>query len=103
MCAVGYLCLLFGYYALITYIYIFSIWQIVLYVYIHQVDITYFPFDWQTCHLKFGSWSYDKAQLDLINKTSIVDVTNYITNGEWTLYEYHIERHEVRYLTFIES
>ncbi|KAK7492530.1 hypothetical protein BaRGS_00016196 [Batillaria attramentaria] len=62
-----------------------------------QVDITYFPFDWQTCILKFGSWSYDKAQVDLLNKTSVVDVTNYITNGEWTLHKYSIIRNEVVY------
>lgn len=62
-----------------------------------QVDITFFPFDWQTCKLKFGSWSYDKAQVDLINKTAIVDVSNYITNGEWTLHEYYIIRNEVVY------
>ncbi|XP_076443988.1 neuronal acetylcholine receptor subunit alpha-10-like [Babylonia areolata] len=62
-----------------------------------QVDITFFPFDWQTCSLKFGSWSYDKAQVDLLNKTSIVDVSIYITNGEWTLHEYRIIRNEVVY------
>ena len=26
-----------------------------------KVDITYFPFDDQTCGLKFGSWAYDKV------------------------------------------
>ncbi|KAL8587493.1 hypothetical protein ACOMHN_000899 [Nucella lapillus] len=62
-----------------------------------QVDITFFPFDWQTCILKFGSWSYDKAQVDLLNKTSIVDVSIYVTNGEWTLHEYNIVRNEVVY------
>ena len=62
---------------------------------VFQVDITFFPFDFQTCKLKFGSWSYDKAQVDLINKTSVVDVTNYVTNGEWTLHEYQIIRNEV--------
>lgn len=60
-----------------------------------QVDITYFPFDWQRCTLKFGSWSYDKAQVDLLNKTSVVEVTNYVTNGEWTLHKYDIIRNEV--------
>ncbi|XP_025078016.1 neuronal acetylcholine receptor subunit alpha-10-like isoform X2 [Pomacea canaliculata] len=62
-----------------------------------QVDITYFPFDWQRCTLKFGSWSYDKAQVDLLNKTSVVEVTNYVTNGEWTLHKYDIIRNEVVY------
>lgn len=29
------------------------------------IDITHFPFDVQTCHLKFGSWTYDGFKLDL--------------------------------------
>jgi len=30
-----------------------------------SIDITHFPFDIQTCHLKFGSWTYDGFKLDL--------------------------------------
>ena len=30
-----------------------------------KVDITFFPFDQQTCLLKFGSWTYDQAQVGL--------------------------------------
>jgi nicotinic acetylcholine receptor len=62
-----------------------------------KVDITYFPFDQQICKLKFGSWTYDKAQVDFVNKTRLVDVTSYITNGEWRLTKFHIVRHEVVY------
>ena len=29
------------------------------------IDIRHFPFDEQTCHLKFGSWTYDGTKLDL--------------------------------------
>jgi hypothetical protein len=28
-----------------------------------KVDITYFPFDQQSCLMKFGSWTYDQAQV----------------------------------------
>lgn len=28
-----------------------------------KVDVTYFPFDYQTCKLKFGSWTYDGYQV----------------------------------------
>ena len=28
-----------------------------------QIDITYFPFDDQTCKFKFGSWAYDGYQV----------------------------------------
>lgn len=27
-----------------------------------KVDITFFPFDQQSCLMKFGSWTYDQAQ-----------------------------------------
>jgi len=30
-----------------------------------QIDITNFPFDIQTCKLKFGSWTYDGFKLDI--------------------------------------
>ena len=28
-----------------------------------KVDITYFPFDDQVCHMKLGSWAYDGFQV----------------------------------------
>ena len=28
-----------------------------------KIDITYFPFDDQKCHMKFGSWTYDGFQV----------------------------------------
>ena len=61
------------------------------------VDITYFPFDEQVCSLKFGSWSYDQAQVDLVNKTAEVDLSNYVTNGEWLLTDTYIIRNEMVY------
>ena len=30
-----------------------------------QVDMTDYPFDVQSCSLRFGSWSYDTKRLDL--------------------------------------
>ncbi len=30
-----------------------------------QVDITFFPFDEQHCKMKFGSWTYDQAQVGI--------------------------------------
>ncbi|XP_052792028.1 neuronal acetylcholine receptor subunit alpha-10-like [Mya arenaria] len=62
-----------------------------------KVDITYFPFDHQVCKLKFGSWTYDKAQVDMVNKTGDVEVSAYVTNGEWMLSRYRIVRNEVVY------
>lgn len=30
------------------------------------VDVTYFPFDDQTCIMKLGSWTYDGFQVSLL-------------------------------------
>ncbi|XP_018016609.2 neuronal acetylcholine receptor subunit alpha-5-like [Hyalella azteca] len=61
------------------------------------VDVTYFPFDDQTCILKLGSWIYDGFQVDVTNRTADVDLTNYISNGEWELLEARIIRNVIYY------
>ena len=50
-----------------------------------KIDVTYFPFDKQNCPLKFGSWTYDGFQLDLINLKESGDLSKYISSGEWDL------------------
>ncbi|KOB78670.1 Nicotinic acetylcholine receptor subunit alpha 6 isoform 4 [Operophtera brumata] len=51
-----------------------------------KIDITWFPFDDQHCDMKFGSWTYDGNQLDLVLKDENGgDLSDFITNGEWFL------------------
>ena len=50
-----------------------------------RIDVTFFPFDEQRCGLKFGSWTYDGFQMDLVNLISSGDLTKYTTSGEWDL------------------
>ena len=33
-----------------------------------QIDVEWFPFDNQTCEMKFGSWTYGGLEVDLIHK-----------------------------------
>merc|ERR1711894_540488 len=40
-----------------------------------QMDVEYFPFDEQTCVMKFGSWTYDGFQVDLRHQEE--ECTNY--------------------------
>ncbi|XP_043241153.1 neuronal acetylcholine receptor subunit alpha-10-like [Amphibalanus amphitrite] len=61
------------------------------------VDVTYFPFDDQTCILKLGSWTYNGFQVDVTNRTQEVDLSNYVPNGEWELLEARINRNVVYY------
>ena len=52
-------------------------------------DLTLFPFDEQHCYLKFGSWSYDGNQLNLLIYNDGVDISNYIKHEEWELISYN--------------
>ncbi|VDN59065.1 unnamed protein product [Dracunculus medinensis] len=56
-----------------------------------KIDITWFPFDDQMCHLKFGSWTYSGNFIDLQistvdgNGSASMDTSYYVQNGEWNL------------------
>jgi len=62
------------------------------------IDVRYFPFgkfliktknrirffieiDEQNCTLKFASWTYDSARIDLTQKTNIGDLSNFMANS----------------------
>ena len=67
-----------------------------------EIDVSFFPFDEQRCQLKFGSWSYDGSQLDLINSSTSADITSYIHNGEWKLIGLPVERNVFYYGCCVE-
>ncbi|XP_015370105.1 PREDICTED: neuronal acetylcholine receptor subunit alpha-7-like [Diuraphis noxia] len=50
-----------------------------------KIDITWFPFDDQNCNMKFGSWTYNGFQIDLVLKSDGGDLSDFTTNGEWYL------------------
>ena len=50
-----------------------------------KIDITYFPFDDQNCTLKLGSWAYDGFQVDVLERDKPIDLTNFVSNGEWEM------------------
>ncbi|KAJ8954300.1 hypothetical protein NQ318_005884, partial [Aromia moschata] len=71
-----------------------------------EIDVRYFPFDQQTCFMKFGSWSYDGNQIDLkhINqkpgedKVEVgIDLREYYPSVEWDILGVPAERHEKYY------
>ena len=57
-----------------------------------KIDVTFFPFDDQICHVKFGSWTYSGLQVDLVNKSATTDLSNYMKSGEWDLKYVVVER-----------
>ncbi len=42
-----------------------------------QIDITWFPFDDQSCDLKFGTWTYDGFYINLSRIDSGVDISSF--------------------------
>ncbi|XP_021563908.1 neuronal acetylcholine receptor subunit alpha-2 [Carlito syrichta] len=50
-----------------------------------SIDVTFFPFDQQSCKMKFGSWTYDKAKIDLEQMERTVDLRGYWESGEWAI------------------
>ncbi|XP_059618999.1 acetylcholine receptor subunit alpha-like [Phlebotomus argentipes] len=71
-----------------------------------EIDVEYFPFDEQTCVMKFGSWTYDGFQVDLrhideSNGTNVVevgiDLTEFYTSVEWDILEVPAIRNEKFY------
>ncbi|KAK7506362.1 hypothetical protein BaRGS_00002474, partial [Batillaria attramentaria] len=51
-----------------------------------SIDIRHFPFDVQSCHLKFGSWTYNGNKLDLqFVYGPGFELTDYIPSNEWDI------------------
>jgi nicotinic acetylcholine receptor len=72
-----------------------------------EMDVEYFPFDEQTCVMKFGSWTYDGFQVDLRHideengrpEVEIgVDLTEFYMSVEWDILEVPAVRN-VKYYT----
>ncbi|KAI5087704.1 neuronal acetylcholine receptor subunit alpha-6 precursor, partial [Silurus meridionalis] len=61
------------------------------------MDITYFPFDYQNCSMKFGSWTYDKAKIDLVLIGSKVNVKDFWESGEWEIIDAPGYKHDIKY------
>ncbi|XP_059171418.1 neuronal acetylcholine receptor subunit beta-3-like [Physella acuta] len=57
-----------------------------------SVDVTYFPYDQQTCVIKFGSWVYDIEQVDIVIDSSLPDLEHYVMNSEYDLNNVSISR-----------
>ncbi|KAL3864260.1 hypothetical protein ACJMK2_005961 [Sinanodonta woodiana] len=56
-----------------------------------KVDITYFPFDIQTCSLKFTAWSYFKTEVQLTDGSVGVTLTQYEENSAWTVVSSYVD------------
>ncbi|OUC49499.1 putative acetylcholine receptor subunit alpha-type unc-38 [Trichinella nativa] len=85
-----------------------------------SINVEWFPFDEQTCHLKFGSWSYTEAQIDLQHMDEAIefvlelderddtwknitvvwngiDLSDYYPSVEWDILSIPAKRHGKHY------
>ncbi|XP_064630488.1 acetylcholine receptor subunit alpha-like 1 isoform X2 [Lineus longissimus] len=76
-----------------------------------NIDVEFFPFDEQSCSLKFGSWTYDGFQVDLkhmdqmyfnkyerlITFSNGTDLDNYIKSVEWDVLDVPARRSDRYY------
>ncbi|XP_055953188.1 acetylcholine receptor subunit alpha-like 1 [Argiope bruennichi] len=76
-----------------------------------QIDVQYFPFDRQSCLMKFGSWTYDGYHVDLkhlqeIANSSIVplgvDLSEFYLSVEWDIMAAPATRNEKYYSCCME-
>lgn len=49
------------------------------------VDTTDFPFDTQTCYIKFTPWGYQSYEIDFDPTTTYARTDNFVPNQEWDL------------------
>nr|XP_046229135.1 neuronal acetylcholine receptor subunit alpha-3 isoform X1 [Scatophagus argus] len=62
-----------------------------------KIDVTYFPFDYQNCTMKFGSWTYDKAKIDLVLIGSTINLKDFWETGEWVIIDAPGYKHDIKY------
>ncbi|XP_055905919.1 acetylcholine receptor subunit alpha-like 1 [Eupeodes corollae] len=71
-----------------------------------EIDVEYFPFDEQTCFMKFGSWTYDGYMVDLrhLKQTADsdnievgIDLQDYYISVEWDIMRVPAVRNEKFY------
>lgn len=61
-----------------------------------SLELQTFPFDTQTCSMKFGSWVYSSQYLNLIpytNEEQQIDVLDSFSHTEWEIDELSVELH----------
>ena len=48
-----------------------------------SIDVEFFPFDMQTCFLKFGSWTYDSEQVRVSNVLYVMSTYCNVLCDRW--------------------
>ncbi len=64
-----------------------------------MVDMLEYPFDVQTCKMKFGSWAYDinKIDIEFSYEKNQIDMNEYVPNTEWEILNNTAEKTTLKY------
>ncbi|CAB4066292.1 CHRNN [Lepeophtheirus salmonis] len=62
-----------------------------------NISVEYFPFDIQTCKMKWASWTYDGLAINIHAEGETGDTSNYQANGEFVLEGFQSQRNVVNY------
>ena len=60
-----------------------------------KVNVADYPFDLQRCSLKFGSWTYNGAEMNLTQYANTAVLDKYESSGEWDVIDMPCVRNEV--------
>ena len=60
-------------------------------------DVAKFPFDYQSCSLKFTAWTHDQTELDLDIDTRPVVTGTYVNSTEWDVVSIERKRKSSKY------
>ncbi|XP_055335167.1 acetylcholine receptor subunit beta-like 1 [Paramacrobiotus metropolitanus] len=54
-----------------------------------EINVVYFPFDIQTCKMRFRSWTWNSQEvlLESFGETNFVDLTDFTDSGTWCILE----------------
>ncbi|XP_069108110.1 acetylcholine receptor subunit alpha-like [Argopecten irradians] len=59
-----------------------------IYTTLCETDVTFYPFDTQTCDISISTWGYTANEITLNLDTSPIDFTYFKENGEWRYISY---------------
>ncbi|XP_011446312.1 acetylcholine receptor subunit alpha [Magallana gigas] len=65
------------------------------------VDVSYYPFDIQTCKVTLNPWGFTDNQIYLTSNQESIDLTHYMENVQWELSNSTIETKSVSSTSFL--
>ena len=50
-----------------------------------ELNLEYFPFDFQVCNFRFESWVYNDQAVKVFGKSLMIDQSHFIHNPQWDI------------------